>query len=38
MKDYKLTGWQDFWKIFDELIDHLAHECRGLAGLAVTKV
>lgn len=20
MKDYKLTGWQDFWKIFDELI------------------
>lgn len=23
MKDYKLTGWQDFWKIFDELIDLL---------------
>jgi hypothetical protein len=20
MKDYKLAGWQDFWKIFDELI------------------
>lgn len=23
MKDYKLTDWQDFWKIFDELIDLL---------------
>ena len=23
MKDYKLTGWQDYWKIFDELIEHL---------------
>lgn len=23
MKDYKLTGWQDFWKMFDELIDLL---------------
>lgn len=23
MKDYKLNGWQDFWKIFDELIDLL---------------
>jgi len=23
MKDYTLTGWQDYWKIFDELIDLL---------------
>ena len=23
MKDYKLTGWQDYWIIFDELIEHL---------------
>ena len=23
MKDYKLAGWQDFWKIFNELIDLL---------------
>ena len=23
MKDYKLNDWQDFWKIFDELIDLL---------------
>jgi hypothetical protein len=23
MKEYKLTGWQDYWKIFDELIEHL---------------
>lgn len=23
MKDYKFNGWQDFWKIFDELIDLL---------------
>ncbi|MCK9481720.1 MAG: hypothetical protein M0R38_08185 [Bacteroidia bacterium] len=20
MKDYTLTGWQDYWKIFDELL------------------
>ena len=26
MKDYKLTGWQDFWKIFDKLIDQLQSE------------
>ena len=23
MNDYKLTGWQDYWVIFDELIDLL---------------
>ena len=23
MKDYKISGWQDFWKIFDELISLL---------------
>ncbi len=23
MKDYTLTGWQDYWKIFDELIELL---------------
>ncbi len=26
MKDYKLTGWQDYWKIFDELIEHLTSD------------
>ena len=26
MKDYKLTGWHDFWKIFDELIGQLQSE------------
>lgn len=23
MRDYKLAGWQDYWKIFDELIEQL---------------
>jgi len=23
MKDFILTGWQDYWKIFDELIEQL---------------
>ena len=26
MKDYKLTGWQDYWRIFDELIEQLLSE------------
>jgi hypothetical protein len=26
MKDYKLTSWQDYWKIFDELIEHLTSD------------
>lgn len=26
MKDYTLTGWQDYWKIFDELIEQLLSE------------
>ena len=26
MKDYKLNDWQDFWKIFDELIDLLSSD------------
>jgi len=26
MKDFKLNDWQDFWKIFDELIDLLSSD------------
>ena len=26
MKKYTLTGWQDYWKIFDELIDQLTSD------------
>lgn len=26
MKDYALTGWQDYWKNFDELIEQLLSE------------
>ena len=30
MKDYKLNGWQDFWEIFDELIDLLHSEKKAM--------
>ena len=26
MKNYQLTDWQDYWKIFDELIEQLTSE------------
>lgn len=26
MKDYRLTAWQDYWNIFDDLIKQLATE------------
>jgi len=26
MKEYTLTGWQDYWKIFDELIEQLTSD------------
>ncbi|OYU96562.1 MAG: hypothetical protein CFE21_09260 [Bacteroidetes bacterium B1(2017)] len=26
MIEYKVTGWQDYWKIFDELIEHLTSD------------
>ena len=26
MRDYKLAGWQDYWEIFDELIEQLLSE------------
>ena len=26
MKDYKLTGWQDYWKVFDKLIEQLSFD------------
>ncbi len=26
MKDYKLSGWQDYWKVFDKLIEELSSD------------
>jgi hypothetical protein len=26
MKDYKLSGWQDYWKVFDTLIEQLSSD------------
>lgn len=29
MKDYTLNGWQDYWKIFDELMELLNFDNKG---------